>query len=45
MGVVFITMIGRFYFNQRLDPPALAGVGLIIVGVALVQVFSGGDTH
>lgn len=45
MGVVFITMIGRYYFGQRLETPALAGIGLIIVGVILVQVFSGADTH
>ena len=45
MGVVFITLIGRFYFGQRLETPALAGIGLIIVGVVLVQVFSGADSH
>ena len=45
MGVVFITMIGWYYFDQRLEFPALAGIGLIIVGVIMVQVFSGADTH
>ena len=45
MGVVFITMIGRFYFGQRLEPPALAGIGLIVVGVIMVQAYSGADAH
>ena len=45
MGVVFITLIGRFYFGQRLETPALAGIAFIIVGVVMVQVFSGTDTH
>ena len=45
MGVVFITLIGRFYFGQRLETPALAGIALIIVGVIMVQIFSGADSH
>ena len=45
MGIVFITLIGRFYFGQRLEIPALAGIALIIVGVIMVQIFSGADSH
>ena len=45
MGVVVITLIGRYYFGQRLETPAMAGIGLILVGVVMVQVYSGADTH
>lgn len=40
MGIVLISVIGRFAFNQTLDTPALIGIGLIIAGVIVVNVFS-----
>lgn len=40
MGIVFITAIGWFWFGERLDLPALIGLGLIIAGVMVVNLFS-----
>ncbi len=39
-GIVLITLVGYFFFRQRLDLPALAGIGLIVAGVIVMQVFS-----
>ena len=40
MGIVFITAIGWVWFGERLDLPALIGLGLIVLGVIIVNVFS-----
>ncbi len=39
-GIVLISLAGSFFYGQHLDPPALLGLGLIIAGVLVVQVFS-----
>lgn len=39
-GIVLITLVGYFFFKQRLDLPALAGIALIVAGVIVMQVFS-----
>ena len=39
-GIVLITLVGYFFFKQRLDLPALAGIALILAGVVVMQVFS-----
>lgn len=40
VGIVLITMIGWGFFGQKLDIPALVGIGLIIAGVVMMNVFS-----
>lgn len=40
VGIVLVTLIGFFFFGQRLDAPALIGIGFIITGVVVMQVFS-----
>lgn len=40
VGIVLVTLIGFFLYKQRLDLPALIGIGLIIAGVVVMQVFS-----
>ena len=40
LGVVLIAVIGRVVFAQRLDAPALLGMGLILAGIVIMQVFS-----
>lgn len=40
VGIVAITLIGRLVFGQVLDGPALAGIGLIIAGVLVINLFS-----
>lgn len=40
VGIVLITVIGWTFFGQKLDLPALIGIGLIIAGVVTMNVFS-----
>jgi small multidrug resistance pump len=40
LGIVLITAIGYFAFRQKLDAPALVGLGLIIAGVAIINLYS-----
>jgi small multidrug resistance pump len=44
VGVALITLIGWLVFKQKLDAPALTGIGLIVAGVVVIQVFSSGAT-
>lgn len=39
-GVALITVVGRYFFGQVLDPPALIGIGMIVAGVLVLQLFS-----
>ena len=39
-GVVLITAVAWFLYGQKLDWPALAGMGLIVTGVIVLNVFS-----
>jgi small multidrug resistance pump len=45
VGIVLVTLIGFFYFKQRLDLPALAGIALIVIGVLVMQLFSKTISH
>ena len=40
VGIVLITLFGWLVFGQKLDPPALVGMGLIVAGVVVMNVFS-----
>lgn len=40
VGIVLISLVGWFAFEQRLDLPALLGILLIIAGVFVINVFS-----
>jgi small multidrug resistance pump len=40
-----ISAVGFFVLGQRLDLPALIGIGLIIAGVVVVNVFSSSVSH
>ncbi|MEH6360661.1 MAG: SMR family transporter [Amylibacter sp.] len=44
LGIVFITLIGLFFFKQSLDAAAYIGLGLIILGVIVINMFSN-STH
>lgn len=44
-GIVLITAIGWVWFRQALDLPALAGIGLIMAGVAVINLFSRTVVH
>ncbi|MAN55475.1 MAG: SMR family transporter [Paracoccus sp. (in: a-proteobacteria)] len=40
LGIVLVALIGLFVFHQRLDLPAVIGLGLIVAGVIVVNLFS-----
>ena len=40
VGIALITLVGWLVFGQRLDAPALVGLGLIVAGVVVLNVFS-----
>ncbi|MBF9036559.1 QacE family quaternary ammonium compound efflux SMR transporter [Rhodobacterales bacterium HKCCE2091] len=41
VGVAAVTVIGVAAFGQRLDPPAFLGIGLIVAGVLVLNLWSG----
>lgn len=45
LGIVLISVIGLVLFRQALDGPALLGIGLIVAGVAVINVFSQSVAH
>ena len=40
LGIILIALIGYAVFGQKLDLPAIAGLGLIIAGIVVIQLFS-----
>ncbi|MBD9527899.1 MULTISPECIES: multidrug efflux SMR transporter [Paracoccus] len=45
LGIVLVSTIGLVVFGQRLDLPAVIGLGLIVAGVVVVNVFSSTVSH
>lgn len=45
IGIILITLSGRFIFGQKLDLPALLGLGLIITGILVIHLFSRTASH
>ena len=45
VGIILITFVGWFFYQQQLDLAALIGIGFICVGVVIIQVFSKSVTH
>lgn len=45
LGILFIAMIGFVVFGQKLDWPAMLGMGMIVAGIAVMQLFSETVTH
>jgi small multidrug resistance pump len=45
LGIVFIALIGWVVFRQRLDPPAVLGLALILAGILVIQLFSRTTPH
>ncbi len=44
-GIVLITTIGWVFFKQTLDLPAFIGLGLIVAGVLVINLFSNSVAH
>lgn len=45
LGIVLVTAVGYFIFRQSLDVPALIGIGCIVAGVVIINVFSDAAHH
>lgn len=45
LGICLIAAIGWAFFGQRLDGPALAGMGLIVAGILVINLFSDTRLH
>ena len=45
LGIVLIALVGALMFKQVPDLPAILGMGLIVAGVAVIQLFSKTGGH
>ena len=45
MGIVLVSIIGWMVYRQVLDVPAMIGMGLIIAGAIVINVFSKSVVH
>jgi small multidrug resistance pump len=45
VGIVLITLVAWLWYGQALDAAALLGLGLIVAGVAVLNVFSKSVAH
>ena len=44
-GIVLISLVGWYFYRQALDMPALIGIGLIVAGVLVLNLFSKVTVH
>ncbi|ADV33933.1 quaternary ammonium compound-resistance protein qacE [Candidatus Blochmanniella vafra str. BVAF] len=40
LGIIFITFVGYFFYNQKIDIYSIVGIILIITGIILINIFS-----
>ena len=40
VGIILTAIVAYFAFGQKLDTPAMLGIGLIISGVLVINLFS-----
>lgn len=45
LGIVLVVIASWFIYDQKLDMPALIGIGLIISGVLVINLFSNTSSH
>ena len=45
LGIVFIAVIGLAVFGQKLDLPAILGMGMILAGILVIHLFSNTSPH
>lgn len=45
LGVVLVSIVGWWFYNQALDLASLIGIGLIIAGVLVINLFSSASAH
>ncbi|AHL77048.1 multidrug DMT transporter [Stutzerimonas stutzeri] len=45
LGIVLVSIAAALIYGQKLDIPAMLGMGLIIAGVVVIQMFSSTTGH
>lgn len=45
LGIVFIAGIGYLVYGQKMDLPAILGLGLILSGIVVIHLFSNTAQH
>ncbi|MCC5882671.1 MAG: multidrug efflux SMR transporter [Halomonas sp.] len=45
LGIVLVALVGVLVYGQRPDLPAVLGIGLIVAGVVVIQLFSRMSAH
>lgn len=40
IGICVVTLMGWLVYKQKLDLPAMAGIGLIVAGVVIINLYS-----
>jgi len=45
VGIILVSIIAYFAYDQSLDLPALIGIGLILAGVLVINLFSHSSGH
>ncbi|MGR2739931.1 DMT family transporter [Billgrantia sp. Q4P2] len=45
LGIVLVALVGALVYGQRPDLPAVLGIGLIVIGVVVIQLFSRVSAH
>lgn len=45
VGIILVSIIAFFAYGQSLDLPALIGIGLILAGVLVINLFSQSSGH
>jgi len=45
LGIVLVTALAWLLYGQKLDAPALCGMGLIVAGVLVMNLFSHSAAH
>ena len=45
VGIVLVSIIAYFAYGQTLDLPALIGIGLVLAGVLVINLFSQSSAH
>ncbi|MTG98236.1 MULTISPECIES: DMT family transporter [Myroides] len=45
IGIVLVSLLSVFLYNQKLDTAAILGISCIVLGVVIINLFSKSGTH
>lgn len=40
LGIIFVVLMGIFYYKEPVDIPALVGISFIVVGIVVINLYS-----